>query len=563
MRYGGRLAAWALILGCLAIAAALYLSVHCYIAVPFEDQWAVLQEFSSHPGVSVVQTLWSLHNEHRLPFAKLLMLADLYLFHGQNISLYLEIYLVQILHLLIFIFVLHRVARWPPWMALSGSGLAAFGLFWQSQFQSFLNPFGVSVLPAYVFGTAAIFALLFCLLDSEHRPLWFSACLISAFISESSLANGLLIWPLLLILAVRFRVRSILIAVLAMVASVCIAAYLIGYQSPGQHANPLDSLHRPALVLEYLSIYFGSVWADTNLSFGEVCAVFAMGTVFVCYTRELFQKNSSLFSVSLLSLCMFLLGTGILTALGRINFPLAQAASSRYQSSALLFWVCFGLYLMNVAYDRSLNLALLVTGTALLFATLTLFSLPTSIQSAEEMTNRVNTGALPVYADVKDDLEIAKLIVSPNLVFDERPFLRHHDATFYFGDPYRLLGVPLSASFQVAPPDRCFGAFDRNRKIPDPAFPGWELYGWAWDHKNRQPVDRMVAVTDNGTITGIGITGLPRPDVHSVFAEVTNPDVGWRAYIQGAADFQAVQVYGVVDAGRSACLITPAFKLPK
>jgi hypothetical protein len=59
------------------------------------------------------------------------------------------------------------------------------------------------------------------------------------------------------------------------------------------------------------------------------------------------------------------------------------------------------------------------------------------------------------------------------------------------------------------------------------------------------------------------VTGIPRPDLASVYPEIVDPAAGWRAYIQGAKEFPAVRVYGVVDHGKGVCLATPPFAVPK
>ncbi len=78
-----------------------------------------------------------------------------------------------------------------------------------------------------------------------------------------------------------------------------------------------------------------------------------------------------------------------------------------------------------------------------------------------------------------------------------------------------------------------------------------------------RPVERMIAVTDGRIITGVGISGLPRPDVRNVYKEVSNPNVGWRVYLQGTQNFAAVKIYGVVDGGKTVCLVKPAFPVVK
>lgn len=563
-RYCVILSLWGVILGSMAVIAALYVSVHYYLSVPFEDQWAVIEELRSNHGTYSLPLVWSLHNEHRQPIARLLMMADLYWFRGQNISLYLEIYAVQILEWFILLWAMWRGALWPRWMFTVGSGLAAFALFWTSQHQTFLNPLGVGIVPAPAFGAIAFIAMMFTLEDSKHAGKWFALSLISPMISEASLANGLLIWPLLILMAIRFRLRWQWIAILIPVAAISIAAYMIGYSNHEGHANPAESLHKPVLLLGYLVIYFGSLWGSLNKVVGELIAVCGMAAASVCYVWELFRRRGKPFAFAMISTCAFLLGTGFVTALGRINFPLEQAASSRYQTTSLLFWLCLALYGIDTAYRHRTRSAMFASAFALMVVTAALPSYPYTLEGAEELGNRIPAGALPLFADVKDDAEIAKLIVPPDQVFLERQFLKDHHTAFYADKRYELLGKVLTSQFKLAPPNRCFGSFDKERRIADPHFPGWEMEGWAWDHHESRPMSLLVAVSHDGVISGVGDSGIARPDVPAVNKDVVDARVGWKVYLQGQAAAQPeVKVYGVVDAGKQVCLVTPAFSLPK
>ena len=560
---GNSLAVWAVLLGGAALLVEIYFSVHFFLAVPFEDLWAIITEIARNNGTYSLSLLWAQHNEHRLPLAKLLMEADLLLFHGRNLSLYLEIYLTQIFHLTLIVWALRRYSLWPGWLIAAGCGLAAFALFWTTQSQSFLNPFGVEILPAYAFGSASILFLLSALSGSAKNWLWLALSAGAALLSGLSLASGLLLWPILLIMAIRFRLGWNKIAILGVIGTAFTAAYLAGYQSPHVHADPIESLGKPGLLADYLMVYFGLNWAPLSVRLSEVLAAAGLLAFLASYVRELLRTQIRVFPFALLSLCAFLFGTGFLTALGRVNFPLTQAASSRYQSCALLFWAFFSLYVMDLAYRQSARTAVWCTATALILATAMLPAYPGSLANAEELYTRVSAGALPLYADVRDEREIVHLIVSPSLVFAERAFLKSHQAAFYADPRYLLLGQSLTSRFAIAPPDRCFGAFDGNRRLEDAQFGGWELVGWAWDHKALGRVQSVIAVSHDGRIHGVGENGLFRPDVRSVFPEVTDSHVGWHIYLQGNEPVEDdVRLYGVLD-NHTVCAITLPVHLPK
>ncbi len=545
---------WSLLLGCVSIVAALYVTFHSLIRFPFEDQWSILAELDSVQGWYTIPLLWALHNEHRTPFAKLLETADLYWFHGRNTSLYLEIYALQAINLAVWMWTLRRVAQWPGWLVGTGTGLAAFALFWVSQHQSF-NPLGVGILPATGF---AFFSFLFLVLAGLHRKrslYWLIAAIAAAFISEGTLASGILLWPLLVILALRLRIRLWMVALLVVIGALATYAYLAGFHSPPHTAKPLESIRHPGLVTEYLLVYFGNPWAAVNETVRNALAAVAIVLAIGCYAIEVVRPTAKTFGIFMLTVCMFCLGAGLLTALGRINFGVLQATSSRYHSSVLLFWLCLALYGLDGAV-RHARTVIFASAAILLLVTSTLTSFSQSLEAARQDAGRVNAGGLPIYADVKDDAEIANnLITDANLVFLERPKLLAIPAAFYADARYQRLGRQLSSTFAIAAENRCMGDVNVSRRVPDPHFPGWQLSGWAWDRQSMRPVHDITAVTDGSTIGGAGLTDMARPDIHTVHNEVSDPNVGWRMYVRGGADLPAIRVYGIVDDGKTACLV--------
>ncbi|MBV8866713.1 MAG: hypothetical protein JO210_15070, partial [Acidobacteriaceae bacterium] len=87
----------ALLLGVAVLLCAIALTVRTYMPCPFWDEWAFINSIATGRGLLSWNWLWSQHNEHRLLFTRLLILADLRLFSGKNVSLLVEMYLIQVL----------------------------------------------------------------------------------------------------------------------------------------------------------------------------------------------------------------------------------------------------------------------------------------------------------------------------------------------------------------------------------------------------------------------------------------------------------------------------------
>src|SRR5689334_23943724 len=65
--------------------------------VYYWDQWTIVDDLQHATAGYPIHRLWALHNEHRILVGRLALLADLKLFHGRNVSLVVEICVIQAL----------------------------------------------------------------------------------------------------------------------------------------------------------------------------------------------------------------------------------------------------------------------------------------------------------------------------------------------------------------------------------------------------------------------------------------------------------------------------------
>src|SRR5271167_1988522 len=104
-RYFGELI---LLFGLLSLCFSVALCVATYMPCPFGDEWWVLTDIARGSGPSSFSWLWSQHNEHRIAMTRILIWIDLFGFGGTNKSLFVEIFLVQILHLAVIAWVIEK-----------------------------------------------------------------------------------------------------------------------------------------------------------------------------------------------------------------------------------------------------------------------------------------------------------------------------------------------------------------------------------------------------------------------------------------------------------------------
>ena len=145
--------------------------------------------------------------------------------------------------------------------------------------------------------------------------------------AETSLASGLLIWPLLLLLSLILRMPARSKCLIACVGVLASGAYLWGFHSPGHTANPADSLRHPIAVGEFVRACLALSW-DPALpavllwpTLAQLCSTIAVVVIIVVFLRIAWSRsNPDRLELFLLSNAVFLLMTLLVIALSRITF---------------------------------------------------------------------------------------------------------------------------------------------------------------------------------------------------------------------------------------------------
>ncbi len=312
------------------------------IDYPYYDQWdfvPFLEKAYAHQ--LSWGDFWAQHNEHRLVFPRLLMLVlarlshwNIYLELGANVVLAGLTWLVlcaqaksngrqvfegtSVTIYLMFTLIVFSLSQWQNWF-----------LGWQ--LQEFMNVLAVVLslialtwrgLPGFGVGVAGCFGI----------------------VATGSFANGILIWPiglLLLLLQRAERGKYFRYELLGWTAiGIAVTwAYLRDYTTPSYHPPLSSALAQPLHCALYVLAYLGQpVW---NLD--PVISI-VMGLIaLLLWSTSLAQLFLSRVSLRVLGpwigMALYAIGTACITALGRVDNGLDQAMSSRYVTMANLLWI--------------------------------------------------------------------------------------------------------------------------------------------------------------------------------------------------------------------------------
>lgn len=568
------LAALLVSLGLATFVATLLIVVHTYSPYIFYDQWIEVEMLMRTHGHLPFRSLWIQNNEHRIPIQLLLCLIDLIYFGGTNKSLLVETFLVQITHLALLVWIAKRFGSLSRPVLFSLLGVLVYCLFSPLQIETFYWGFEVTFVGVGLFASAS-FAAAICYPPEDHaRPhqqaLLLAAGLVCCFAAEASLANGLLTWPLFLLLAwkLNFQPRHLLIA--AIVSALAIGFYFVGYRAPANHSSPLQTIRYPAQVLSYVVDYLSFSWDGSELtelrwpSFSQSATLIAIAIAVAGTVRCFVTNTCSKLRLFIFIELTFTLGTVIITALGRLKFGYSQAASSRYQSIALIFWGLLAMLLASYAPQVRLKTVRLVQAAAivLLVSSIHRWSRVQALARGHQIVMKAGWIALSRHATGDPAILAVFPIAGPAQRWFDYIESHHLGAAPADPGPARVeSGFPQIklAGFTNRPAASCDGRLDQVVPITPNSF---SLTGWAYDFQNQTTGVKIALVSPQGKVVSFAPLGVQRPDVPKVLPNIQAVNTGWSITLN-APQKGDYSVFLVRDQDHSACPIQNIVRVRK
>jgi hypothetical protein len=545
---------WLILLGgAITAGIAAHLVIASYTALPWSDGWVQIFVAASGDSPFSPHWLWQQHNEHRLLLPKLLLGVDLRWFAAQQKFLLAAIYVVQLVHWSVLAWSMRVLGGWRGAWWRTGAGLAAFCLFCPTQWENLVWGFQTCFVLPPLFASLSFVGLLVYWKD-PLRPRWrvilFS--LLAAIAASCSLANGLLVLPLLAITAASLGLRRSVVLTYFIAAIVIIPIYFHGYMRPPQSTDPLSALRTPGRLIGYVAAYFGSSWTKgnswdgRNLAIASAIGLLGLALLLALLLRLIkFRDRADAFSVHVSLLALFCVGTAFLTALGRAASGNGQAFASRYQTIALLFWFSLGCLLLAVS-ERYSRFAVTAIDVFLLLTFLrgaALVHLP--LREAGEHAFQQRTATAALLTGVDDREQLAQAFPDPGYVLKVVPFMRDRRLSIFASGDRALLGAPVGMVTNLGEQQSCEGELQSSRVIGTGDL---RITGWAWKH---QPATQVFAAS-NGKISGFGAVGEWRPAVRAAHHEIGTSFLGFTVYAKGTAHSPAV-IYAVFGGSAAAC----------
>ncbi len=334
----------------LIVALAVLGGVRTFSPVPFWDMWDGYLDFYLKASQGDGSVWWAQHNEHRILWSRVLFWIDIKWFDGVGAFLIVMNYVLAGIAALVF----YRVIAWSmPGHAMRTvrGALSLFLLGWVfswSQSENFTWGFQSQFFLAQLLPLCALIVLYRSAEPQAGRITFAWACVLG-LASMGTMANGVIVLPLMVLCAALLRMGILRVLVLLALAAGGIFLYFHQYVSHSENGESLLAVltAHPAEIGRALLAYLGSPFfylmrksshsVQIAIGFGAVL----LGTSVVWGVAAARRGKQAGLRLALLTYLLFIGGTALATAMGRLQFGPEQILSSRYSTPAIMAWAAF------------------------------------------------------------------------------------------------------------------------------------------------------------------------------------------------------------------------------
>jgi hypothetical protein len=477
--------------------------------VPYADFWGQLPFLErAYGGDLRIADFWVQANEHRILVPRIQFLLDYRLFEGTYAFLFSAIALSSLVLAATFAAVVwletgDRLLTWGTFCASAVATMSPVG------HENLTWAFQVQFVQVFLFASLAILAVVVAARGTSpaRRPLWTGACAAAAVAATYSMANGLLVWPVVLVLAVVLRLGLRHAAALGLVSLATVVSYAwhLEFATRGSLSDPVG-------LLEYTSVYVGSVLRETR-STVAAGALGALGIGLLALLVALVWRRRAGGSLAMpfgAGVALFVLLSALQTAAGRLDLGVAQALSSRYTiaSSTFLLALLVGfLTPLRERFGRAEPVAspALLAGAAIVALVIGATAVPSRTFVRTTLVGKETT-ILGYLVGVDDPSGTLTGGPSGPIVEDSFRWMEEHEL-----GPWAAGGIVdgMRFTFPQAPSSpECLGAVES----VEPVTRGLRLRGWL-AAPGGEAASRNVALLDGrGRARGRGLVGTHRPD---------------------------------------------------
>lgn len=523
--------------------------VRAYSPVPFWDMWDGYLPVADQAASEGWSVWWRQHNEHRILLSRLLFWADLRWFGGSSWFLIAINYILVLLGTVLFCRILREAAA-PSERELDQHALAALivaSMFFWSQHENLTWAFQSQFILAQLLPLAALYGLYRSI---QGGSVQFALACTLGVLSAGTMANGILILPMMTVYALLTRQGARRAGALVALSAVVLFAYFHDYASPAAHGASFQVLQRKEQFVRYVAMYLGSpfYFALGEGRIGKTVALLAGLFLIASSTRfawlNLRRPHQAALQLALLFFIAYIVGTASGTAAGRMHINMTPAF--RYTTPALMAWAALlALFAPTFLAWHGRRRQFAYGAMVLLMLPMLNFQFKALDSHADEMFNR-SVAALAIELRIHDKIQIGHVYPSTAVIAQSTRAADSQRSVFGMY-PYRGARTHMGTVFAPAALPACMGTLDSTGLIEgDGRFlriDGW-LYGPAG-----KTVPQVVRILDaEGKQVGLALGGKRRDDVAAAAGRQARL-AGYRGYLLSSVHSQALTLRGEGPAG--------------
>ncbi len=518
-----------------------------YSPVPFNDMWDGYLDFYIKANAGDGGAWWRTHNEHRIVLSRIFFWIDLSWFKGSVWFLLVVNYILVALSCFIFWVTLRE--RLSKNYRILGLFIVIWLISW-AQHENLTWGFQSQFILAQLLPLVAFFMLHKATDKDVIFNRYFVGACFFGVLSLGSMANGMIALPLMTAYAIIARLGWKRITILASLSCIGLLAYLYDYATPSQHGSIGSSIREnPIGVILYVLTYIGGPFFHiTGGRLGGIILAQVAGGILILVSAcmawmALRSAERSTLELALLFFILYIGGTALGTAGGRLIFGLDQALAPRYSTPSLMAWAALFVLLapkLATSTDK-LRWQLWVPLSALILA---MFPLQLKAwNSSNQLVFETNLAGLAVALGVHDQSQISRMHPATQVVMSIGQAASDKGLSYFsrteFKDINKHIGKRLdgfSGIFKV-----CQGHIESIQSIE-----GINNYlrvsGWMFDPSRKNSPTSIWLINQQGVVVGYGLVGQPRPDAAEVIDKQAAKS-GFTGYLLSDAQGAAVTAF--------------------
>lgn len=524
-----------------------------YSPIPFWDMWDGSLSFYMDLQGGNREALVRPHNEHRIILSRLLFLLDFELFGGKSA------FLITVNYLLVFtmaglfwniLYNLHADKISRPASMVFSVFITALLFFW-TQHENFTWGFQSQFLLSPLLMLASLMALSRDQGTNSNRTVFIIACLMGV-LNCGTMANGLLTLPALFVAGWLLRLPVLKLAIIATLAVAMFALYFSGPVMSASEGSPSQLIGNLPKILVYWFCYLGSPLYEPlggGLIAGAMAGAAGMalvGLYALTAIHGLAGKDHDRTKIVLFVFIGFILHTGILTAIGRVDLGLPSAVSSRYTTPALLAWaslLCLysPLILRQFENKSPHRIAALSMTAALTLGMLSYQTAALKVDRERAFAQRIAMLALEL--GINDRLFISSVYPAPERALAIARRASDRNLSSFGIAPFRDLGIRMGqTSVATSQTGLCQGRIEDATALEEA--PGFlRIRGWILEDSARPNTELITFQNDRSLISGFALTGAPRAEFTAPAASRPADSADFLGYIRAEERLPTVTAF--------------------